>query len=189
VAPSAGILFWINPRLPESGGEIVGSQRRTPLALNPHPEHILSVVSGLDIPMRPRWYTNLAILLYVTFQVLYPVRGLIEDKFDTWGGFTWNMYSQKYECTAIYKLVEADGTERGVNFQQYFIRREKVGRVFHRDALPVFHKFLCERLSEEGATGKLVAVCECTKNGVETQRLTADSTDICSAPNYGVSDE
>lgn len=139
--------------------------------------------------MRPRWYINLAILLFVIFQVLYPIRGLVEDKFDTWGGFTWNMYSQKYECTAMYKLIQADGSEQGVNFQQYFIRRDKVGRVFHRDALPVLHRFLCERLAAEGATGTLRGSCECTKNGIETERLVADSVDICSAPGYGIIEE
>ena len=136
--------------------------------------------------MRSRRSASLLIAGYVAFQALYPIRGLVVDKFETWGKFSWNMYSQSYDCKAKYKVVEPSGSELPVHFQKYFILRDKAGHVLNRASLPAFHKFLCAELVREGKNGRVMAVVECRKNGVEIEALVDSTAEICSAPNFGV---
>ncbi len=136
--------------------------------------------------MRPRWYVNFLILLYLALQVGYPIRGFLQDKFDAWGRFTWNMYSQSYQCRVLYRVVAADGTEWRVNYEQFFARRDRAGLVFNRESLPGFHKFVCERLAEEGQRGKLMATAECTMNRLVTESLVDNTADVCNSPNFAV---
>jgi vitamin K-dependent gamma-carboxylase-like protein len=136
--------------------------------------------------MRSARHRNVLIAAYVLFQVLYPIRGLVENKFDTWGGFTWNMYSQTYTCRVQYKMVDASGQAQKLEFQKYFISRDRAARVLHRDALPEFNKFLCAQVAGEGLSGRLLSGCSCTQSGINTETLVADDTDICHADNFGV---
>ncbi len=136
--------------------------------------------------MRSLRFRNLLIAGYVTFQVLYPIRGLVEDKFDTFGEFTWNMYSQTYRCTTRYAVVDSSGSQPITDFRKYFNSPSEVSRVFHRDALPRFHKFLCAQLAAEGGRSQLRGFVECTKNDAESEILVGDIANICAAPNYAV---
>jgi vitamin K-dependent gamma-carboxylase-like protein len=136
--------------------------------------------------MRPARLTNVLIAAYVLFQLLYPIRGLVEDLFETWGVFTWNMYSQTYTCRVQYKLVDASGQVQKLEFQKYFVSRDRAVRVLHRDSLPQFNKFLCAQVAREGLSGRLLSGCSCTQSGINTETLVADDTDICHAGNFGV---
>jgi hypothetical protein len=136
--------------------------------------------------MRSRRYASILIAGYLAFQVLYPIRGLIRNKFDTWGMFTWNMYSQGYDCQTQYKVIEPSGRELPVDFRKYFVLPDKAGHVLNRAALPAFHKFLCGELAREGKNGRTRATVVCRKNGVAIETLVDSTADICSAPNFGV---
>ena len=139
--------------------------------------------------MRSHRNTSLLIAGYVVFQVLYPIRGLVEDKFDTWGEFTWNMYSQTYECRTRYRLVAQSGAQQDLNLQQYFTIGNKVGRVLNRQDLPVLHAFLCEQMAREGKPGQILGRVSCTRNKVETETLVRENVDICTAANHAVTVE
>ncbi len=132
---------------------------------------------------------NLLIAGFILFQVLYPIRGLVEDKFETWGNFTWNMYSQTYECRTRYRLVAQSGTEQDLDLKQYFVIPVKIGQILNRTDLPVLHKFLCERMAREGKPGRILARVSCTKNKVETEALVRETEDICTAANHAVTVE
>ncbi len=136
--------------------------------------------------MRPPRYFSLLIAGYLAFQVLYPIRGLVADKFDSWGTFTWNMYTQRYDCRSRYRLVDESGQEEGVDFLKYFNLRDEAGHVFFRQALPRFHQFLCDQLAREGKHGRLLADSECTRNRVETRSMIRSGVDICTAANFAV---
>ena len=136
--------------------------------------------------MRSRRFASLLIAGYLAFQVLYPIRGLVVDKFDSWGRFSWNMYSQNYDCKADYKVVQPSGKELPVDFQRYFVLRDKASHVLNRASLPVFHKFLCAELVREGKNGRVMARVECRKNRGEIQVLVDSTAEICSAANFGV---
>lgn len=136
---------------------------------------------------RPPWFVNPLIAGYLVIQVLYPIRGFIADRFDTWGRFTWNMYASSYKCRARYQVVDDSGATRPVDIRPYLTRGISLGaNTYHRDALPVFHKFLCAELARANTGGRLSARCECTVNDGETQSLIVDTGDICRAANYGV---
>lgn len=136
--------------------------------------------------MRSRRYASLLIAGYVAFQLLSPIRGLVVDKFDSWGSFSWNMYSKGYDCKAHYKVVEPSGRELAVDFQKYFMLRSKAGHVLNRAYLPAFHRFLCAELVREGKRGRVMALVECRINFAEIEALVDSTAEICSAPNFGV---
>jgi len=136
--------------------------------------------------MRPGWSSNLLIVAYLLTQLILPIRGLVKDRFATWGAFTWNMFSQSYICTVAYTLTEPTGREVSIDIKEYFNRPEKTGRVLHRDALPHFHAWLCQRLHQAGRLGNLSASCECRLGNDQKKQLVAADVDICTADNYGV---
>jgi hypothetical protein len=133
--------------------------------------------------------SNLLIAGFILFQVLYPIRGVVEDKFDTWGNFTWNMYSQTYECRTRYRLMEQSGVQQDLDLKQYFVIPAKIGQVLNRENLPVLHQFLCEQLVREGKPGRILGRVSCTKNKVETEALVRENEDICTASNHAVTVE
>jgi hypothetical protein len=135
--------------------------------------------------MRSSRSFNLLIVGYLTIQVLYPIRGLIQDKFHTHGAFTWNMYSQTYDCRVHYTL-NSPAQRQELDYQQYFASRDKIVRVFNRSDLPIFHRFLCEQLRRQGIRGQLMAEVDCRKNKVEIESLVISGANICTAPNYAV---
>ena len=139
--------------------------------------------------MRSHRNTSLLIAGFVSFQLLYPIRGLVQDKFDTWGEYTWNMYSQTYECRTRYRLMEQSGVQQDLNLRSYFVLPDKVGRVLNRQDLPVLHKFLCEQMAREERPGRILARVSCTKNKVETESLVRENEDVCTAPNRAVTVE
>ena len=136
--------------------------------------------------MRSRRTSNLLIVGFLVFQVFLPIRGLVRDKFDTWGEFSWNMYSQTYECRTRYRLVAPSGAEQDLDLRQYVARPDKIGRILNRQDLPVFHKFLCSEMARAGRPGRILARVSCTKNKTETESLVQESEDICTAHNYAV---
>jgi hypothetical protein len=131
-------------------------------------------------------FINPLIAAYIVAQLLLPIRGLKEDKFDTFGAFTWNMYSQTYGCEVKYNLVDEAGLQSAVAYQKYFASNDKVFRVFHRDVLPSFNKFLCDQVAEEGKRGRITGFVKCTKNAKESATLVSENADICTAANYAV---
>ena len=139
--------------------------------------------------MHPHRNSNLLIAGFILFQLVSPIRGLVRDKFETWGEFSWNMYSQTYECRTRYRLVDQSGTQQDLNLQKYFVIPGKVGRVFNRQDLPVFHEFLCAQMVREGRASRILARVSCTRNKVETESLVRESEDICTAPNHAVTVE
>jgi hypothetical protein len=136
------------------------------------------------IPSRRR--TSLLIAGFLAVQAIYPIRGLVEDKFASWGEFTWNMYSQTYKCLTRYQLVDRSGARVELDLKPYFADRSKVGRVFNRGDLPVFHRFLCAQMAREGRAGPILARVSCTWNEVETRPLVRENQDICAAADAGV---
>ena len=136
--------------------------------------------------MRPGWSSNLLIVAYLLLQLLLPIRGLVNDKFATFGEFTWNMYSQTYNCRVAYDLTEPTGREVSIDIKEYFNKSDNAGRVLHRDGLPHFHAWLCQRLRQAGRLGSLSASCECRLGNDQKKQLVAADVDICTADNYGV---
>jgi len=136
--------------------------------------------------MLSRRTSNLLIAGFGLFQLLYPIRGFVQDKFDTWGEFTWNMYSQTNKCMTRYRLVDQTGAARDLNLQEYFVVRNKVANVLNRQDLPVFHKFLCDQMAREGTRGRILAKVSCTRNEAETESLVRENEDVCTAVNYAV---
>lgn len=136
--------------------------------------------------MKFKWLINCGILVFVGFNLSYPLTGLHISKTETWGEFTWNMYSQTYRCGAKYYLLQDDGRAVNVDVREYLRRSGKTGHVFHRDVLPLFHAYLCEQLAAEGRSGTLKGECECSMAGGESEELVDTTANLCTADNHGV---
>jgi len=134
---------------------------------------------------RGRFVVNAFILLYLSAQLVVPLRGFVDDKLDSRGNFSWNMYSKRYECRELYLATYADGV-REVDIEPFFKRAGRSRQVFHRDILPRFHAFLCDELKRDGELRRLEGVCLCSLNETDFIPLIRDDVDLCAAPNYGV---
>ena len=125
--------------------------------------------------------------MFLLVQLIVPLRGIIRDKLDSRGDFSWNMYSKRYSCRVDYDLVDEYGRTRRISHKDpFYPRKSRAMKVFHRDSLPWFHAHLCERVRESRFGGELYADVSCAINNGDYVRLVAEDTDICTAPNYGV---
>jgi hypothetical protein len=136
--------------------------------------------------MPSRRATSWLIAGFLAVQVVYPIRGLVENKFDSWGEFTWNMYSQTYDCLTRYQMVMPSGQRVELDLKPYFSDQRKIGRVFNHGDLPAFHRFLCREMTRSGRSGQILARVSCSKSGGETRPMVRENEDICTAPDGAV---
>ena len=129
---------------------------------------------------------NLFILAYLGVQLFLPLRAFFYDKLETRGDFSWNMYSQRYQCQAVYSLITPDGTTHPMRHEKAFRRSDRSYAVLHRDRLPAFHAWLCEEARRKGALGSIRATVRCSVNIERGVDLIEPDVDLCTAPNYGV---
>lgn len=133
--------------------------------------------------------SSLLIAGFLLLQVLLPIRGLAKDKFDTWGEFSWNMYSQTYQCRTRYQLVDRSGATQELDLRPYFVDPGLIGHVFNRQHLPVLHRFLCAQMAREGRPGRILARVSCTRNKVKSESLVREGEDVCTSANNSVTAE
>ena len=130
--------------------------------------------------------TNLFILAYLAIQLFLPLRAFFDDKLETRGDFSWNMYSQRYQCLTVYSLTTPEGKTHPLNHKKAFRRSDRSQAVLHRDRLPAFHAWLCNEASRNGALGSIRATVRCSVNIEPGIDLVEHDVDLCTAPNYGV---
>lgn len=126
------------------------------------------------------------IVVYLAVQVALPWRALILGHYDTRGHFSWNMYSQRYECRVRYVLTSPSGEARDLVLAEHFIRPQRINMVFYRDVLPDFHAYLCETYRQRGELGTLQGDVICSWNDEPLTELVDIQADLCRAPNFGV---
>ena len=129
--------------------------------------------------------TNAFIVAYLCVQLLVPLRGLLMDKSDTRGDFSWNMYAGRYTCLTSYMIRTPGGMPQIVDHRPYFKREKSSGKIFHRDVLPVFHAWLCDELHDALDPARLEAWVSCRTDEEPTQALVLPGTDICAAAEHG----
>jgi len=129
---------------------------------------------------------NLFILAYLGVQLFLPLRAFFYDKLETRGDFSWNMYSQRYQCLTVYSLTTPEGKTHPLNHKKAFRRSDRSQAVLHRDRLPAFHAWLCDEARRNGALGSIRATVRCSVNIEPGVDLVEHNVDLCTAPNYGV---
>lgn len=132
------------------------------------------------------WPKNLFIVAYLAIQLALPLRGCLYDKFETRGEFSWNMYSSLYACQALYRLDTSEGETRWLRHQDYFTRGTRSASAFFGDALPEFHRWLCDEFRHQGELGSIRGYVICSVNNGPAAELVDRSVDLCTAVNYGV---
>ena len=130
--------------------------------------------------------TDLFIAAFLACQILLPLRGLVLDKLDSRGNFSWNMYSRRYSCEVEYTRVDRAGRRAAVSHRAYFRRSSRAHSVNNRERLPAFHRYLCDELGVDGEFTHLLGSVECRINEGPPEVLVAAGVDVCSAENYGV---
>ena len=129
---------------------------------------------------------NAAIIAYLAIQLILPLRGFIWNKHETRGNFSWNMYSQTFQCRVRYRLHKTDGGVGRISHRELFNRPKRAAMVYHRDVLPAFHEFMCEEFRNRGDMEKITAKMSCSLNKGPRVDLVHRSVDICTAENFGV---
>ena len=130
---------------------------------------------------------NLFIGVYLVVQLLLPMRGILQDKYDTRGSFSWNMYSQNYKCKIDFQLVDLRGRESTIPYHETLNRPNSAIKLAHRDNLRRYNAWLCDemRAYDDDFAG-VYAKADCSLNGGPRVDLTRRGIDVCSAPGYGV---
>ena len=142
--------------------------------------------------MRRGWRAQLFIVTYLLVQLALPLRALLRSNLYSSGGyheeFSWNMYARESSYTFIYQRENHKGRSRPVASFGAFERTQRY-RVVHRDRLPVYHAWLCERLRERGRWGPVTAEVRLAPRFGPEQQLVQSGVDICTADNFGVVDD
>jgi hypothetical protein len=121
---------------------------------------------------------------YLVLQLALGLRGLLLDRFDTRGDFSWNMYTDRYTCSMLYIAHDAEGRGRDVPIDRQFRNEVSSTKVMHRDALPAFHAWLCDEIGPEET--RLTGLVSCSLNGGPWRDLVDPTADLCHAPDHGV---
>ena len=131
--------------------------------------------------------SNLFIVAYLAVQLVLPLRGLIHDKHETRGDFSWNMYSQKYSCRYEYTLVDIRGSTATIHFQEGLNDPRKSTKIMHRDRLAGFNHWLCDDMrAYDPEFSGVRGTVRCSHNGAARVELLDPSVDLCTAHEYGV---
>jgi hypothetical protein len=130
--------------------------------------------ASADVSRRPR-IASVAIVGWLALQISLPVRGLFVRPSDGGGRFSWNMYASNYACRTGYAFHPTQGSPYVVDPESFFSDRRRARRVFHRDALPPFHAWICERLGP----GRLEGHVACATDGEPFELLVAPGVDLC----------
>jgi hypothetical protein len=128
---------------------------------------------------------NLFILLFFGAQLYLALPGLLLNRYETQGQFSWNMYSVLYFCTVEYEHATLTGQRVPIDYLALFNRPELSYEVFHRDSLPRFHAYLCTTVDHPEGVAAIYGSAVCTLHG-EPDQLVQQEADLCTAPNYGV---
>ncbi len=132
---------------------------------------------------RGRLPVRLFVAVYLAFQLLLPLPGLVRDKLATRGNFSWNMYADTYTCSVLYTVHELDGRIRTVDYDAQFRNEVSSTRILHRDTLPSFHRWLCRELAPGEELWGLVS---CRLNDGPWIDLVRPAADLCSPAERGV---
>ena len=136
--------------------------------------------------MSQRRLTNLFLVGYLALQLALPLRGLLFDKLETRGDFSWNMYSQLYECRSGYRKIDSRGRSRPVNVDALFSRHVRVPSLHHRDRLFEFHAYLCDETLRWERSSQIRGLAMCSLNGGEEVDLIDRRVDLCTDSARGV---
>jgi hypothetical protein len=129
---------------------------------------------------------NLFIVLFFGVQLGLAMPGLLYDRYETDGRFSWNMYSAHYQCRVKYDLIGPDGTGTPINYARYFNRPERMVLILNRSDLPAFNKYLCAVFPRRPPSESIHASVQCTLYNRQPVEFIDHDTDICAALNYGV---
>jgi hypothetical protein len=146
------------------------------------------MLTGMEPAAERRGFAgkNLFLVAFFGLELAIAVPGFVYDKHETRGNFSWNMYSVDHQCDAKYALYLADGRGFPVEYQKAFNRADRAHIVFHRDTLPVFHRYMCEELAAEGSFDRIEGQVMCRIDEEAPVALVRRGVDICTAPNWGV---
>jgi hypothetical protein len=144
--------------------------------------------SGIATEARGNALASAVIGAFLAVQLVLPLRGLYYEKLDTRANFSWNMYSQHFECRMSYLATLTDGTVVEIDHARFFNRGSRAQLVFHRDVLPAYHEYVCAELRRDDEFVRLAGICLCAHNSGEFEPLIRDDVDLCSVPRFGVLD-
>jgi len=126
------------------------------------------------------------IVTYLAVQLIVPLRGFVQDKLASRGNFSWNMYSQRYDCEVEYMASLKTGEVLEVDYHRFFKHPDRAPTVLHGDVLPKFHQYMCNLVGREAELVRLDGICLCSVNDGSYFHLIERDVDICTAPNHAV---
>ena len=129
---------------------------------------------------------NLFIVLFFGVQLSLAIPGLIYNKYETDGRFSWNMYAVYYPCRVKYELIEPDGQRTRINIEKFFNIPERLFVIFNRRDLPEFNNYVCAVVPRQQAARAIHASVVCKLNNRPPVEFIRQGVDICAQPNYGV---
>jgi Vitamin K-dependent gamma-carboxylase, lumenal domain len=130
---------------------------------------------------------NIFIVLFFGAQLFLAMPGLLTNRYETEGRFSWNMYAVVYQCKVRYDLISPDGARTPISYSRFFNRPSYSYIIFHRDDLPAFNRHVCAAMKQRNPQRVIHASAVCYLNYRPPVEFIKQGADICTAPNYGVS--
>ena len=128
---------------------------------------------------RGRLPLRLFVAAWLLGQLALPLPGLLRDRTETRGNFSWNMFADGYTCNVRYAARDGAGGERVLDYDGFFRDEASSAKALHRDVLPEFHAWLCREKLPAGS--QLRGLVSCSLNGGPWIDLVPPNTDLCRA--------
>ena len=129
---------------------------------------------------------NFFIVLFFGVQLYLAIPGLLYNRYDTQGRFSWNMYATVYQCRTAIELALSDGKREPVDDRKFLHVPERRIEFLNRADLPQYNKYLCDTIPRRSPPEALHVSATCKLNNRQPIELIQQGVDICTAPNYGV---
>jgi hypothetical protein len=129
---------------------------------------------------------NIFIVAFFGLQVYLALPGLLHNRYEEAGRFSWNMYSILYRCDVRYDLIRTDGVTRPIDYRHLLNNPTRSSEFLNRIDLPKFNEFVCNTMRRAPETKEIRASVVCQLHDRPPVQFIKQNVDLCTAPDYGV---
>lgn len=129
---------------------------------------------------------NIFIVGFFGLQLYLALPGILHNRYEESGRFSWNMYSVLYHCDVHYDLLRVDGSRVPINYMTLLNNTTRNYEFLNRSDLPKFNRFVCAVMRPRKEMKELRASVVCQLNDRPPVQFIKPAVDLCTAENDGM---